>query len=545
MRKKPLTIFAGSLITFLCICSAQAELQLSSLFANHMVMQRDMPVPVWGWAEPGEQITIAIDNQRHTATADATGKWMARLAPMSVGEARKMAIKGKVDLLEITDILVGDVWVCAGQSNMEWAVQNSKDGAKEIESANHPEIRLFEVGNGVSPNVPQQKLKSSAAGTPNCIWNLCSPETIKGFSAVGYYFGRTLNRDLKVPVGLISNSVGGTPIETWMSREGLSSDPDLKIVLDFWKRMDSFAETAEGKSQLEAVYKKYDELEAAARKVKKHIWRESGFVHPLKRINHASSLFNGRVSPLLPYAIKGVIWYQGEGNTGSAYEYRKQFPALIQDWRNHWGQGDFPFLFVQLANWGGPPPENPSESPWAELREAQTLALKMKNTGMAVTIDIGDPLDMHPLNKQEVGARLALAAKAVAYGQKIIYSGPLFRNFSIEEGRIRISFDSSGNGLVARGGALRSFAIAGEDKKFVWARAEIEGDTIVVASDQVKQPVAVRYGWFHNPGCNLYNEEGLPASPFRTDSWAGITDNKGYRARVGKPIKFEAPKVNP
>lgn len=524
-------------------CALRAELELSGLFADHMVMQRLTPVPVWGRATPGATVAVTIDDQRKTAVADAAGKWLVRLDPMGVGAPRTMRVVSGGATAEVGDILLGDVWICAGQSNMEWPLQNTTGAAEEIATANHPEIRLFEVGNGVSPTTRQDTLIPKPGATWNG-WAVCSPRSAKGFSAAGYYFGKILNRDLGVPVGLVFNAVGATPIESWISREMLASDPELKPALDYWDRADAFAETPEGKAQLQVVYDKYDELQAAARKAGKHVWRQSGYNHPLKRTSHASTLFNGRVAPLIPFAIKGVIWYQGEGNTGAAYEYRRQFPALIQDWRNQWGQGDFPFLFVQLANWGGPPPAAPVESEWAELREAQTLALKLKNTGMAVAVDIGDPANIHPANKRDVGARLALAAKAVAYGERIVASGPMFKGHAIEGGKIRVRFDSTGGGLVAKGGALRSFAIAGEDRRFVRAKAEIDGDTVLVSSDAVKQPVAVRYGWHNNPDCNLYNAEMLPASPFRTDSWPGITDKKGFREKAGKPIRFEAPRTN-
>ena len=546
LRNAVLSLLAA---LFCCAGNAHAELKLAQLFSDHMVMQRDIPVPVWGWADPGEEITVAIDGQSKTAKANEAGKWMVRLDPMKVGEPRSMKVSGKSNSLEVNDILLGEVWVCGGQSNMEWTVGNSKDGAKESADANNPQIRFFQAGNGPSPAQLMEKMdpkEYSATGNGAeiyCMWKPCTPESTKTFSAVAYYFARSLHQDLKVPIGLISNSVGATPIETWMSRDILSSDPELKLVLEYWGKLDAHAETPEGKEQLQKVYATFDEREAAARKTGKHIWREGGYRHPLKRNEHATAMFNARVYPLLPYAIRGVIWYQGEANTSVAQEYRKMFPALIQDWRNQWGQGDIPFLFVQLAGWGGPPPASPVDNTWAELREAQALALKMKNTAMAVTIDIGDPANMHAPNKQDVGARLALAARARVYGEDIIFSGPVFKDFKVEGDKIRISFDSVGGGLLAREGPLRSFAVAGEDRKFVWATAEIQGDTVVVFSEQVKQPVAVRYGWHNNPECNLANAELLPASPFRTDTWPGITDNKGYKSRLSKPIAIEAPKV--
>lgn len=521
-------------------------LEIAELFSDHMVMQRGMPVPVWGWSKPGDEVSVSIDQQTKTATADAAGRWMVKLDAMETGAPRKMKVEGKSEALEIKDILLGEVWICAGQSNMMWPLVATIDGKKEAAAADFPQIRLFEAGNGISPTERRERMdpKSSPDGgaTLKCVWSPCSPESVKGFSAAGYYFGRALHQDLKVPIGLVLNAVGATPVESWMSRECLSSDPELKHALDYWDKMDAFAETPEGKAQLKIIYDTYDALQSEARKAGKHIWRKGGYSHPLKRLERACGLFNGRVNPLVPFAMRGVIWYQGEGNTSNAYEYRKYFPALIQDWRNQWGQGDFPFLFVQLASWGGPPPVKPMNSEWAELRESQTLALKMKNTAMAVTVDIGDPANIHPGNKKDVGARLALAARAAVYGEKIVASGPLYRSFEIEGNEIRLSFDSIGGGLVAKDGPLKSFAIAGDDKNFVWAKAEIQGETIVVSADQVRQPVAVRYGWFHNSHGNLYNAESLPASPFRTDSWPGVTDNKGFKSRAGQAIAFKVPK---
>ncbi len=549
------TTFPLLLVFSLCLClelqaqtagppaaTSPGKLELAEVFGDHMVLQRQIKVPVWGWAQPGEAITVAMNPQTKTATADNKGKWRVDLDPMDTGAPRTMTVKGKTETVTLSDILLGDVWVCSGQSNMSWPVSAANDAAKEMQAANYPEIRLFEVGGVKSPKAVLDRLDpkdhsetTMGAARDMCTWRPCDPNSVKYFSATGYYFGRAIHQHLKVPIGLIQNSVGATPIEAWMSRESLSSNPELKTVSDWWAAADAFTETPEGKKQLKLL------AEAADKKFPKYTWRPDNWRPPLNRLSHASTFFNSRVHPLIPYAIKGVIWYQGEGNASSGFEYRKSFPTLITDWRQRWGQGDFPFLFVQLANWGGAPPHQPKPSEWSEVRESQALALKLHNTGMAVAIDIGSPTEMHPKNKQDVGARLALAAEAVAYGEKIIHSGPMFRDFKVEGNKLRISFDSVGGGLVAKDGPLRSFAIAGEDQKFVWATADIQGASIVLSSDEVKQPVAARYGWYHNPGCNLYNAEGLPAPPFRTDSWPALTAGKGYPALAKKPVAFTIP----
>ena len=357
-------------------------------------------------------------------------------------------------------------------------------------------------------------------------WMQCSPKTAKGFSAVGYFFGRELHKQLNVPVGLINASWGGTPAESWMSREYLENDNNLKPILR------RYEETA---ANYPEIYKKFlsekKQFEETAAKLKaegKPVPPRPDFQEPVGP-NHPYSptgLYNGMVMPIVPYGIRGAIWYQGESNAWRAYQYRTLFPAMIKNWRDTWGQGDFPFLYVQLANWKVVEPE-PNNSDWAELREAQLMTLSTPNTGMAVTIDIGEANSIHPTNKQDVGKRLALWALAKTYGKDIEYSGPLYQLMEIKGNKAVLHFEHVGGGLVAGGGGqLRGFAIAGPDKKFVWADAKIEGDTAVIISDKVSEPVAVRYGWAINPVCNLYNKAGLPASPFRTDDWPGITDTR-------------------
>lgn len=638
------------------------KLKLPAIFSDHMVLQCNTPVPIWGWAKPNDEVAVVLKGKKPLVTkADAQGRWMVKLPPQPAGGPHELIVRTREETVRFTDVLFGEVWVCSGQSNMEWPVAWAQNAKQEIATANFPQIRFFVVEKSIALE-PQTDCKGR--------WVVCSPETVGGFSAVGYFFGREIHQRLKVPVGLIGTYWGGTPAEAWTELKALESDPDFKPILerlprdqealrrlqeryeralaewnqkvvlkdpgnqgeakgwakpDFddsdWATMElpqifertmnidgavwfrkivNIPESWAGKDLVLSLgpiddqdttyfngerigstgsetpnswtvprrYKVpgklvkpgenliavrvFDMLEyggftgspdqmrleladgkekpiplAGPWKFKIEFARDASKLPPRPQppINNwtPTALFNAMVAPLIPYAIRGVIWYQGESNVGRAYQYRKLFPALINSWRKAWGQGDFPFLFVQLANFLERKPE-PTESAWAELREAQLLTLKtVPKTGMAVAIDIGEANDIHPRNKQDVGKRLALAALAIAYGQKIVYSGPIYRSMRIEGNKIRLFFDHVGSGLVAKGGELKGFAIAGEDRKFVWAKAKIEGNTVVVWSEQVPKPVAVRYGWADNPDCNLYNKEGLPASPFRTDDWPGIT----------------------
>jgi sialate O-acetylesterase len=467
------------LALLLASSAPRAEIALHPLFGDHMVLQQGITAPVWGTAAAGEEVTVSIAGQRKSARAGADGRWQVKLDPMKPGGPHEMTI-GTVTL---KNVMVGEVWVCSGQSNMEWPVRASKNAPEEIAAAAFPQIRLFTV-----PKKPADTPQWDVAGT----WKECSPESVPGFSAVGYFFGRELHKARNVPIGLIHTSWGGTAAELWTSRRVLEADPEFKPMIEQYEaRMKAFAEASE-KAKAE------------------------GKAPPKKPGPGPAQLYNGMIAPLLPYAIAGALWYQGESNAGRAKQYQKLFPAMIRNWRDDWGQGDFPFLFVQLANYMKRKPE-PAESHWAALREAQTLALSLPKTGMAVIIDIGEEKDIHPRNKQDVGRRLALAARHVAYGEDLVYSGPMYDSMKVEGNKARISFKHAGGGLEARGGKLAGFSIAGEDKVFAWAEARIEGDTVVVWSDKVEKPAAVRYGWADNPECTLYNKEGLPAGPFRTD----------------------------
>ncbi|MGV8878770.1 MAG: sialate O-acetylesterase [Sphingobacteriaceae bacterium] len=456
--------------------SAFANVALPRFVSDGMVLQRNVKIPVWGWADPGEKVQIEFKGKTYKTAAGGDGKWMLNLASTPAGGPFELKIKGNNEIT-LHNILIGDVWVCSGQSNMEFNMGSVRDKyAAEIASSTNPNIRQFLVTKKTS----FQPLDTVGVAK----WEEASPVTLPAFTAVGYFFARDLYEKYKVPIGLIHTSWGGTPAEAWTSIEGLQPFP-------------KYTERA-------------NKLSTAAK---------------TNGANDPTALYNGMIAPLLPYAIKGAIWYQGESNAGLAFEYRKLFPAMITDWRSKWKQGDFPFLFVQLANFMEPVSQ-PAGSDWAELREAQSMTLSLKNTGMAVITDVGEEKDIHPKNKQDVGKRLALAAEKVAYKEKnIVYSGPVFKSSSLSGNKMILKFSDVGSGMIAKGGGeLKQFAIAGEDKKFVWADAKIVGNTIIVSSDEVTNPVAVRYAWANNPeGANLYNKEGLPASAFRTDNWPGLT----------------------
>jgi len=496
--------------------AAFADVKLPAVISDNMVLQRGMEVPIWGWAEPGEIICVSVGWQDllPIAFTDKEGKWVVKVKTSKAGGPYEIIIKGN-NTITLKNILVGEVWVCSGQSNMQWPVRQSANAEQEIAAADYPDIRLFTV-----QRKPAEQPQSDCVGD----WQLCSPQTVPGFSAVAYYFGRKLHKELNVPVGLIHTSWGGTPAEAWTSKKTLESDPDFEPILKRYS--DVIAKYPEAKSKYEQKLKEWEKAVAEAKAEGEKPPRRPYPPRGPRHKNNPSGLYNAMIAPLIPYGIGGVIWYQGESNAGRAYQYRKLFGGMIKNWRNDWGQGDFPFLFVQLANFMAVNPE-PSESAWAELREAQLMTLALPKTGMAVIIDIGEANDVHPKNKQDVGKRLALWALAGSYGKKLEYCGPIYKSMRVEGNKIILHFDHVGGGLVAGGGGpLKGFAIAGADRKFVWADAKVVGDTVVVSSDKVSEQVAVRYAWADNPVCNLYNKEGLPASPFRTDDRPGITVGK-------------------
>ncbi len=629
--------------------SSSANVRLARIFCSNMVLQQHRENPIWGWADTGEKITIQFGGKTIITKANSTGRWIARLPALDYGGPFEMTITGSNTIL-LENILVGEVWFCSGQSNMELSVSNAKNAKNEILSADFPLIRLFTVAKKFA-QVPEEDLESGE-------WLLCTPENIKEFSAVAYYFGRNLHLDLKVPVGLIQASWGGTVAEGWISERTIENDPDFKERLQELKGFD-MKNNEEQKIVATRIIRK--EIGSKDMGLKNGVavyadpfmtesgwveidatktWEEGGYpyidgiawyrltidltetqvktageihlgnisdsdISWINGVNIGSSdnnqkeriysippntlkpgknviairvedkgdggglfgdpadkyiktgkshvsiccgwkfkvtearnnyteidanyfptmLFNGMINPVIPYGIKGVIWYQGESNVDRAKQYQRIFQDLITDWRNNWNQGNFPFLFVSLANYQKPQKE-PAESNWAELREAQTKALALPNTGMALAIDLGEESDIHPKNKQEVGRRLALSALHTGYGKKIVSSGPICQSVRFEGRNAIITFAETDSGLSVKNkyGYINGFSVAGSDHRFVWAKAFVTGDhTIIVYSDEIENPVAIRYGWANNPNdLNLYNKEGLPAIPFRTDDWPGI-----------------------
>lgn len=449
-----------------------ADVRLPALVGNNMVLQRNKPLHIWGWAEKGEKVTINFLNSTYHATTGKDGKWEIQMPARTAGGPYKMTI----NTISLDNILIGDVWIASGQSNMEMPLNGWGqviNYEQEIKAANYPEIRLFQI-NHTTSTAPQDDVKPWEGG-----WQVCDPQHIALFSAVGYFFAREINTHEHIPVGVIHTSWGGTVAEAWASGESL-------------KKMPAFADSV----------KVYESLPAP--------------VAP-SNPNRPTLLYNAMIHPLLPYPIRGAIWYQGESNAERAYQYRELFPLMINDWRKHWKMGNFPFYFVQLASFRDKKAD-PAPSDWAELREAQLRTLSVPNTGMASAVDIGDAKDIHPRNKQEVGRRLSLIARANVYGENIPYSGPIYVSKQVVGNKVTLSFKHTDDGLKAKGGTLRGFEIAGEDHQFHWAQASISGNKVIVWSDDVKKPLAVRYSWADNPDGNLYNEAGLPASPFRTDT---------------------------
>jgi sialate O-acetylesterase len=481
----------------------EADVKMPALFGDHMVLQQETKVPVWGKADPGEKVTVTAGDHSGSATTDASGKWRVDLPPFAPGAPPlTVTVSGKSSIT-FKDVLIGDVWLASGQSNMEFAMarygdfpaDNSgyaggvPDAKHDIDNSADPEMRLFHVVHHMAFD-PADDLVGE--------WELCKPESVELFSAVAYYFGKNLRENLHRPIGLIESCYGGTTSQPWTSLAGLQKDPP------FQDELNNLSNIRKGNPD------------------GKNIERHTPTV-----------LFNGMIAPLIPYAMKGVIWYQGEDNGGNPLPYRTLFPRLITDWREKWGQGDFPFFWVQLAGWGGN--GGPAGNNWPLLREAQAMALSLPHTGMATAIDVGDTYDIHPIDKADVGARLALTARHVAYGQDVIDQGPVYDKMAVNGNAIRVSFTQLGGGLKIGSPPrkplneaptpttdLLGFVIAGADRKFVQAQAKIDGDGVVVSSPEVPNPVAVRYWWAHSTQANLYSNDGLPALPFRSDDWNDV-----------------------
>jgi sialate O-acetylesterase len=479
--------------------AARAEVKPNSLFSDGAVLQQGVAVPVWGTGKDGEQVTVKFQDQTVSTTVK-DGRWLVRLKPMKAGGPFTMTITGD-NTITISNLLVGEVWLCSGQSNMAFHLAQAANAAEAIAASADPQLRLFTVPYGAT-DAPKTDVSGS--------WKESSPETARGFSAVAWFFGHELRRALKVPIGLINSSVGGTPAEAWTSRATLEADPDLKETLErYAEQVKKYDPAAAAEQHQRALEKHKQAAEKAKAAGEKPPPTPRAPTDPREASVRPCGLYNAMIAPLQPYAIAGAIWYQGESNSGRAAEYQKLFPAMIQDWRQAWGQGEFPFLFVQIAPHQGMKPE---------IREAQLLSWqKVPRTAMAVITDVGDEKDIHPTKKEPVGARLALAARAIAYGENIEYSGPVYASMKVEGDHAVLSFTHLGTGLMAKDGELKSFTIAGADGSFVAAKAVIGGDNVVVSSPEVSKPGAVRYGWANTPDVNLFNKEGLPATPFRTD----------------------------
>jgi len=527
-RKSLKMAYRKVLITLVCLiltgaCSF-ADVRLPALFSDNMVIQHEMRIPVWGWADPGEKVIVEIGDFKAETVTNNEGKWKLRLGPLKAGGPFEFLVSGK-NALSISNVLVGEVWIASGQSNMAMEVRNCLDADEEISSAKNPMIRHFQVKRTKSLEALDDVAPVAKDSWLNT-WEVCHPSTVGHFSGTAYYFARNLYEKRNIPIGIIHASWGGTTAEAWTPRDTLENDPALKTILTDWPVYNDDEEWLKG------------EYSAFLQEVSKA--RSEGRTEPLY-FNQPSVLFNGILAPLIPYGIRGVIWYQGESNAYRATQYRDLFPAMITQWRRKWEQGDFPFLFVQLANYHFEPQVFP------ELREAQSKTLRLPNTAMAVTIDIGDSTDIHPRNKQEVGRRLALTAQKIAYDEDIVISGPVFKKMFIEDGKCWLLFDEKGDGLMAKGEeALRGFTIAGRDRNFLDAKARIDGEQIVVWHEDIDQPLAVRYAWANHPGgCNLYNMSGkdpyLPGPPFRTDSWPGVRLSRA--AQVEAPPLDEATKI--
>ena len=498
------------LLAVLAGCSSlfAAGFRLAAPIADHMVLQREKPVAVWGWADAGESVTVAFAGQSKSATADADGKWMLKLDALKASaEPRTLVVTGKEGhKLEVKDVLVGEVWLGSGQSNMAMTVQSSNNFDAEKAAANYPLIRHYQESSTHS---------ATPAAEGKGAWSACTPDNVGSFSAVLYFFGREIHQEVGVPVGLINTSVGGTPIESWVSAETQSSDPETKAVYDnllkAYQGFDAIKATALYEKQLAA----WKVATAKAKAAKTDLPRKpTDPIGNRKFKGGPAGLFNGKVVNLVPYTLRGMLWYQGEGNAGNPGLYHKQLSQLVTSWRTLW-KDEVPFAWVQLPNYR----DSDSES-WPRIRESMMKVLALPKTGMAITLDIGDPKDIHPKNKQDVGLRLSYWALNSVYGRKVAAtSGPLPAGSKVEGSAIRVSLKHAAGLKTRDGSAVRGFRIAGADKIWKPAAARLEGTEVIVSSPEVSAPVAVRYAWAENPDCNLVNGAGLPATSFRTDDW--------------------------
>ncbi|HXI24668.1 MAG TPA: sialate O-acetylesterase [Pyrinomonadaceae bacterium] len=498
--------------------AARANVSLPDVISDAMVLQQNQKAPIWGKADPGENITVKFAGQTKTATASADGKWLIKLNPMRANATPATMIISGQNTIELKNILVGEVWFVAGQSNMQRLLSETANGEAAIAAADHPTIRLFNVSRQVA---------FKHAKPPLATWQACSPKTVKEFSAAGYYFGVELENDLHVPIGLINSSYGGSQAEAWTPVEYLLASDDLRPTVERTKMWDE--ERPRVRVEYDEAIKKWRAESDKAIAAGARPSPSPAVPDALREYRIASSIYDGMIAPLVPFYIRGAIWYQGESNEARAQQYEMLLRTMIRAWRERWSEGNFPFGIVQLPNYRDSKSE-PADEPWSYIREAQRrTAIKTPNTGLIVTIDIGEAHDIHPKNKIDVGKRMALWALVDVYGQKMTKSGPVFREAKISGSKIILRFDEAGTGLRIRDGdKLEEFAIAGADHKWYWANAKIVGKAAIeVSSPSVTQPLAARYAFNSNPKHpNLTNETGLPAGPFRTDNWPGPTDGK-------------------
>ena len=518
------SILSKFLSVLFCAVACQtvlANVKTASPFGNHMVLQRNSKIPVWGTATAGEKVTVTFNKQQLTTTTNAEGNWRIDLAKVAAGGPYTLTITGN-NSITFTDVYVGEVWVCSGQSNMDMTVAKEDrywcgviNEATEVTSANYPLIRVFDV-DFTPAATPQNELTGK--------WETVSPQTVGHLSAAAYFFARDIQKKLKVPVGLITTAFGASTAEAWIREDALVQQPACKpLVESFKQKLTKYYTDTAAKTKYLADVEKWKSDSAIAKVTGKNIPRGPRNPDPVRDQHNATVLWNGMVKPLVPYAMRGALWYQGESNSPTAKIYRQIMETLITDWRQQWAQGSFPFIYVQLANIGKTYDSLPAKGGSEAIkREAQLQNLSIPNTAMVVAIDNADSADMnnvHPKNKQEIGRRLALAALATVYDEKVAYVGPLYDKMEVQGDKIMLHFKYVNGGLVAKDGVLKGFAISGDDKKFAWANATIEGNTVVVSNPGIAAPVAVRYGWGNNPPTSLYNKENLPASPFRTDVW--------------------------
>lgn len=521
------TAITTSAVLALGTLSALAHTGLPNIFGSNMVLQQQQSNKVWGWGDADTTITVSIAGQSKKAKVSKDGKWHVMLDPMEVGGPHQLNIKGH-DTIKFDNVMIGEVWICSGQSNMQWPISRSNDADLTTMTAHYPNIRFISVPQ-VGTDEPQANFKGE--------WSTCTPETTTEFSAVGYYFGRQLHQSLGVPVGLIDNAWGGSACEAWINRKVIEQDERFKELMKHWKGVEAKFKSGEAEKAYAKQLKAWEKKAAEAKKNGKPAPRKPRMNNgAMKGNQRPANIYNGVLHPTIGYGIKGAIWYQGESNASRAYQYRDLFPLMIKNWRDEFALGDFPFYWVQLADFRAEK-DAPADSDWAELREAQTMTMsKLPNTGEAVIIDIGEANDIHPTNKRDVGNRLARWALAKDYGfDQLAYHSPIYKSMEVKGDHILVTFDHTGKGLdTVDVNDLLGFTIAGKDKEFRHAKAQILGKgsertQIKVWSDQVKKPVSVRYAWADNPICNVRNYDGLPLTPFRTDDWKGITANKHSR----------------